>query len=127
MGARMYFVDKLMPYHLDALGVPFESIPSGARFMLLSFMHGVGIGAMSTAAAATILLFAPFRAGRRWAGWAVNCVLLMFFIPMTLLINDVSQNTAGNPPLWSMFFAFVMIGLATVLSNIGLGRKPVKA
>lgn len=123
MGSRMAFVDQLMPYHLDALAVPLASLPAGVQFMLLSFMHGFGIGAMSTSVALLVLLFGPYRDGQNWAPWAISGLAAMFFIPLAFLVHSVSENTAANPPLMMVFVALGLISLGTILSNVEASSK----
>ena len=47
-GARYYCGDELMPYHLVAMGVPWESLSESVRFLFKEFMHGAGAGFLTT-------------------------------------------------------------------------------
>ena len=76
IGLRFLFASKIMLYHSVTMGTCWENITPGMQIMSLNFMKAAGTGFISTAIAASFLLFIPFKDGNLWSKWA---------IPMTLL------------------------------------------
>lgn len=98
-GARYYWGGAVMPYHLQVLGVPWESLAGGVQMMFLGFMRAVGSGFLTASATIFLLLFIPFRRQERWASWALFLLCLYLTFPRLLSVLRVAETTSANPPI----------------------------
>lgn len=88
-----------MPYHLQVLGVPWESLAEGVQFMFLGFMRAVGSGFMTASATILLLLFIPYRRAERWASWSLFLLCLYLSLPRLFSVLRVAETTTANPPI----------------------------
>ncbi|RWU03272.1 hypothetical protein DWB63_11750 [Pseudodesulfovibrio sp. S3] len=98
-GIRYYFGGELMPYHLEAIGVPWETLPETLRFMFLLFMNGVGVGFICVSAAMLVMLFVPFRRGERWADLTLPGIGLAVSGMLVVMMCSIMQHTTARPPM----------------------------
>jgi len=115
-GARYYFWNELMPYHLAGLAVPWESLPETVRFMFLEFMHGVGAGFMTISLAMLTILFIPFRRGECWANWTLPILGLTVLGLLANMLCRIIENTPANPPITTIAVAAGVIVLGAILT-----------
>ncbi|PKR89971.1 hypothetical protein CXZ10_07275 [Pleomorphomonas diazotrophica] len=112
IGIVFLMSDRLMPYHLAAMGTQWEAMAPGMQTMSLDFMKSAGAGFLMVAVAATFLLIIPYRRGEAWANWALAAILLGEFGLILSRMIDVATNTPGRP----VFGPFVALGAITLAS-----------
>jgi peptidoglycan/LPS O-acetylase OafA/YrhL len=116
-GVRYYFFNELMPYHLEALAVPWAELPGGVRFMLVEFMHGVGAGFLTLAVAMFVLLLVPFRRGERWADWTLPGLGLTILILLKIMLCRVVENTTAQPPTTVIWVALGVVAFSAIVTK----------
>lgn len=118
----MYLLrDRLMPYHLDALGTAWEQLPAEQQLMFGALINGAGAGTTAAGVAMLLMLFFPYRRGETWAAWALFLVGGLVTAPTALIILRVQANSAGRPPL-----APVLAGLVLLVLGLGLSLLAAK-
>lgn len=115
-GARYYWGGAVMPYHLQVLGVPWESLAEGVRFMFLGFMRAVGSGFLTASATILLLLFIPYRRSERWASWALFSLCLYLSLPRLFSVLRVAESTSANPPIIPVAATLVLTLLCGALT-----------
>lgn len=115
---------KIMSYHQEAMGVPWDNLTPGIQVMSLNFMKAAGAGMLTASIAILFLLFIPFRRGEIWSRWALLIISLNEIILIMLRVIDVSSRAPANPPL----IPYVVIGVVVLISfilSIGM-KKPIE-
>jgi peptidoglycan/LPS O-acetylase OafA/YrhL len=115
-GVRYYFGGQLMSYHLEAIGVPWESLPETVRFMFLLFMQGVGVGFICVSAAMLAMLFIPFRRGERWADLALPGIGLAVSGMLSVMMCSIMQHTTAEPPMTTVLVTCGVLLFAAALT-----------
>lgn len=113
--------DRLMPYHLAAMGARWEAMAPGMQTMSLDFMKSAGAGFLMVAIAAAFLLIIPYRRGEAWANWALAVILLGEFGLILTRMIDVAAHTPGRP-VFGPFLALGAITLASFLLSLAPRR-----
>ncbi len=113
-GIIYLLADKIMPYHLVAMGSSWENLPRGIQIMSLNFMQSAGAGFLTTSIALLFLLWFPFRQGELWARWAILIIALNEILLVTFRVIDVGTNTPAKPP----FSLLIIIIAITIISFI---------
>lgn len=113
-GIAYLMANKVMPYHLIAMGSTWEQLDRGVQVMSLNFMKAAGAGMLTTSIAMIFLLLKPFKAGETWARWALLVISLSEILLITLRIMNVRANTTAEPPL----IPNIVMGVVAIVSFI---------
>jgi hypothetical protein len=103
-----------MPYHAVAVGQTWPQVDPAFQVLILALMRVAGGGYLTTAAAMGILLFNPFRQGRRWAYWAIPVVGLICSLSSLYATAYVTLKTPASPP-WIVAGLGVLVVCAGVI------------
>jgi len=87
-----------MPYHADALAVPWEQLPSHHQGFVLGVIRGMGAGSFAVALAVLLILLIPFRRGDRWAFWAVPLIGGVFTALTAYAAFTIETLTPASTP-----------------------------
>ncbi len=112
---------QVMPYHLDAMGMAWNDVQPRVQFMLMSFLHGGGAGAVANGVALMFLLFKPFRNKENWSRWAITFIGLVASLPMLFIVLEVKFETQASPPLSVVVLINILFVAGFILSK-GLGN-----
>ncbi len=119
------FADKIMPYHLEAMGTTWENLSPGMQVMSINFMKSASAGFITTGVAIFFLLLIPFRKGEKWASWALLSVSFTEVFLIGYRTYFVKTLTPANPPLTS---SIVLSGIIIVSFFLSLSMsKGVKS
>jgi len=108
-------LQRLMPYHEQALGTAWEQIPAAYQTLLLALLHGGGSASLATGLAILILLCVPFRRLEGWSRWA----LLAIAAPPTLVLLRITvtlrlERAAQTPwPLVALGLILLLVGFVS--------------
>lgn len=85
---------RFMPYHAEALGVPWEELSAAHQQFLLGVIRAMGAGSITVTCALAVLILAPWRRRERWAMWTVPAVGVLF---TALTAHAAYTIDAGTP------------------------------
>ena len=113
-------------YHLQAMGVRWEDVPSGVQFMFLSALRGVGSFLLVTVLSVGVILFIPFRRGERWARWATPVLCIAGVSPLVAGVFSVAANTGASTPRLRVVIVLLLAVLGLFLSgDVGKPKRSV--
>lgn len=113
------FRSEFMPFHASIVEQNWSEVDPAFQILILALMKVAGGGWLSIVIAVSILLFGPFRKGKRWAYWAVPAVALPPMLIILYLQINVSLNTQSSPP-----WVFSVLGLILLLAGFILSMVP---
>jgi len=99
VGIGLFYLSlqRIMPYHEQALGTAWEQLPPAHQTLLLALLHGGGSASLATGLALLILLGIPFRRLEGWSRWALLTIaapptLVLLHITVTLRLDRAVQT-----------------------------------
>lgn len=108
LGGILYLTrSEFMPYHREAVGMPWQAVPSHSRVLFLALIHFAGALAVSLGCAAVALIAFPFRRAEGWADWIVPIVLLISEFAGLRVSLEVAAQTGAHTP-WPVALAGVL-------------------
>jgi len=121
-GVMFLFRREFMPYHADAVGMPWSDVPAQFQILILALLKLAGGAWLTVAVAALVLLLVPFRHGAPWARWAVPSLGLLHYAGVSIAMAHVTLNTSASPP-WGPTIASVVLILAGAALSIPARSK----
>jgi hypothetical protein len=109
---------KFMPYHSDALQASWDELDSNLQVLLLALMRSAGGGWLGVSLGVAFLLWFPFRAGERWAMYAIPVIGLAVALPSLYATLLVKNRTPASPPANLVAAAILFLVLGFFLSLI---------
>ena len=114
LGGILYLSrSEFLPYHGEAVGMPWQSVPVNSRVLFLALIHVVGALGISLGCAVITMIVIPFRRAEPWADWIIPVVLLMAQLAGLRVTLEVAAKTGAHAP-WEAVLAGV---LTTVLGT----------
>lgn len=107
---------KIMPYHLQALGMRWESLSSEPRCMLVNFQRSVAAGFLTTGIALLCVLVYGFAEKETWSVGALFIISLQQWGNITLRTACVKSKTKAKPPICFLYLVLVLIGVSFAAS-----------
>ncbi len=98
LGSIYVFRSQFMSYHAEALSTNWEQLDGAIQTLLLALMDVAGAGWLALGTGLLVLIFLPFRNNRKWAGYLIPLLILVFYIPTLLATLSVLNHTPANPP-----------------------------
>ena len=92
------FHRQFMPYHADALAMPWREVSPAFQALVLALMKAVGGACLAVTVLELVLLFIPFRQGLRWARWAIPGGGLVACATSFYAMIFLALNTPATPP-----------------------------
>jgi hypothetical protein len=105
---------EFMPYHSEAVKLPWTSVPAGTRTLLVSLINGVGFCTCGFASAMALLLIIPFRRNDLWAVLALPVLLLIVQAGLVRIARRVASETGAHTP-WKAPVAGICLTLLGAL------------
>jgi hypothetical protein len=121
-GLMFLFRSEFMPYHADAVGVPWPEVPKPFQTLILALLKLAGGAWLTVAVAELVLLFGPFRHGARWTLWAVPALGLLHWAGVCYAMAYVTLNTPARPP-WIPAIASITLLLAGAALSMSAERQ----
>jgi hypothetical protein len=114
LGILYLFRDSFMPYHADAVSRNWAEVEAANQVLISALMTVAGGGWLSVGILILVLLYFPFRNGRRWAVYALPGLILVFYVPNLWATLSVLRNTPASPPWYGNLIACLsaVVGLA---------------
>jgi hypothetical protein len=122
-GVMFLFRSEFMPYHADAVGMPWSEVPEPFRILIMALLKLAGGGWLTVAIAEFVLLLVPFRQGARWALWAVPSLGLLHFAGVCNAMAHVTLNTPATPPWGATIASVALILIGAALSIPGQAKS----
>ena len=117
-GFRYSFLDKMMPYQLEALNTPWESIDPVMQVLILNFIKSYAAGWLVTGISVLFLLMFPFRKKELWSYWALFVISFTEMGIIAFRTYQVKLHTSGNPPLTGVLMIVGIVILSFIFSMI---------
>lgn len=117
-----------MPYHEQALGIPWSGLEPGARALLLTLLNGYGSTHLAVGIALAVLLAFPLRQGQAWARWTILAIGMPVLGGTAFLSARLAALTGACVPwqgavaLLVVFVAGVVLADPKTASSPGAGR-----
>ncbi len=115
-GIIYLFRSQFMPYHAIAVGKTWIEVDPAFQILLLALIKVVGGAGIALALAMGILLFIPFKQGKRWARWAIPAIGLTAELATLYATLTVTFNTPATPPWKGVSFIVVLLATGLILS-----------
>lgn len=98
MAARYGLADGFTPYHADAAGVAWASLPPGVQFVILGLMRVAAAGMLGIGLL-FLMMIAPVSRYEGWARWTALICGLAFLVPILYLTVSASIATGASYPV----------------------------
>jgi hypothetical protein len=121
------FRGEFMPYHADAVGMPWSAVPTGLQVLLLGLMKLAGAAQLTSLVGVFVLLLLPFRRGASWARWAVPLLGLLHYAGVINAMAYVTQRSSATPPWIPTLAGLALFVVGAVLSLPGQSKTSEKA
>jgi hypothetical protein len=108
---------ELMPYHLQALGVPWSQLTPGCQALLLTLMKGTGLVGVVGGVSLAVLVAVPFRRAEPWSRWAMLVVGGTVLVPTLVGALRLRMATGASSPWWPHLAMLAALGLAFWLTR----------
>jgi len=117
-GAVYLVRSQFMPYHEEAMGLPWGQLDQRLQTLLLALMRTTGGGLLAVGISAAILLLIPFRAGEPWALYAIPAIGLVGGLPGLYATTLVRSRTHAHTPVAASATGIVLLIVGFALSLI---------
>ncbi|TAL31330.1 MAG: hypothetical protein EPN93_17865 [Spirochaetes bacterium] len=118
LGGMLYIVTPdVMPYHLEAIGIPWSALPAGTRDLLRVMVKLIGGVTILFSGTIMTLLLVPFRKSEPWAIVTV-AVTGAFYNAMGLAAALYIRHTTGARTPW--IFGIVSLTLVIIAGIVSL-------
>jgi hypothetical protein len=117
-GAVYLVRSQFMPYHEEAIGLPWQQLDQRLRTLLLALMRTTGGGLLAVGISTAILLLIPFRAGEPWSRYAIPAIGLVGGLPALYATILVRSRTHAHTPIAASAAGIVLLAIGFILSLI---------
>jgi hypothetical protein len=109
---------QIMPYHEEAIGLPWKQLDQRMQALLLALMRTTGGGLLAGGISIAILLLIPFRAGMSWARYTIPVIGLVGGLPTLYATILVRSRTDARTPVAASATGVVLLIIGFILSLI---------
>lgn len=92
--------NRLMPYHQEGMGVPWNELSSNIQWATLNFVRSVGAGFISSAIAIFFILLFPFKQGKLWSYIAIFTISITQLGLVFIRTLSIKSHTLQIPRSW---------------------------
>jgi hypothetical protein len=117
-GAAYLLRWTFMPYHRQAVGLPWHELDPRMQALLLALMRGTGGGFVAAGLALAIMLALPFRDGEGWSRWALALVGAAATLPSLYATVSIRLRTGARPPVGVSAAGVGLVALGALLSAV---------
>ena len=115
---------SFMPYHRQAVSMPWEALDPGLQVLIQAFMKMAAAGFFVSSLAVLVLLFIPFRRQARWAHRAIPLLGIVWNVLSVYVTSVVAAETGASTP-WHVAAAGTVFMITGFILSPGSGRKIV--
>jgi hypothetical protein len=108
---------QFLPYHSEAIGMSWQSLPANTQVLFLALIHVAGAFGVSLGCAVASLVLVPFRRAEAWAEWTIPAVLLYPHAAALAVTSEVARKTGAHTP-WQV----ALTGIAATILGVVLCR-----
>jgi hypothetical protein len=113
----MYLVrSQFMPYHEEAVGIPWQQLDPRFQALLLGLLRTTGGGLLTAGICVAILLLIPFRGDEAWSRSAIPVIGLVSSVPALYATVLIRARTGARTPVAASGAAIGLILAGFVLS-----------
>lgn len=98
LGAVYVIRIEFMPYHAQAVGADWASLPSGTRALFSALMNVVGAAWLIIGTLVLVLVMVPFRAGEIWSRWTIPIAIMALYGSILVVTLQVQYATGAQTP-----------------------------
>jgi len=122
-GLRYLFCETIMPYHQEAIGVPWVALEPGLQILLNGLIKVAAAYFLVPGIAIVILLAIPFRKGELWAKWSIPG-LSIFWLCFGLYVPiNIALKTHASTPWQPSVVGLAITVAAFLFSDIFYKNK----
>jgi hypothetical protein len=122
LGAVYILRSEFMPYHSQAVGADWASLPDGTRALIAALMNVLGAAWAVVGVLVLALVAIAYRTGNTLARWAVPAGLAILYGSILIVTLRVEHAT-GADTLWMMnAFALAVAGASWLVDAPWRGR-----
>jgi hypothetical protein len=119
VGVHYLASDTLMPYHLQVLDVPWNTLTPHTQMLFLTLMKGTGLVGLLAGVSLAVLLAVPFRRREPWARYAVLLVGAMALVPTLIGAVRLRMATGVSAEWWPHVAMLVCLAVSFRLAGRG--------
>jgi len=116
-GVTYFLRAEFMPYHAQAVAMPWADVPAPFRIVILGLMRAAGAAWLALSLALAILLAIPFRQGAQWSKWTIAAVGLVNSVGALYATVQVQFNTPAQAP-WKIAAAIIVLNIAGLVLSL---------
>lgn len=116
-GVTYFFKSSFMPYHEEAVGVPWSQLETPVQVLILALMRCVGGGFLAVSVTIFLLQYHFTQTARRWVAWVIfasGWIVTCASIYATVLVR---LHTLGNPPTGLASFGLLLLFIGLVFNR----------
>ena len=117
-GATYLVRSQFMPYHQEALGIPWQQLDQRLQALLLGLMRTAGGGLLAGGLSTALLLLFPFRAGEPWSYYAIPAIGLVTVVPALYATILIRSRTRAHTPVAAGAAGVGLLVIGFILSLI---------
>jgi FtsH-binding integral membrane protein len=105
-----------MPYHQEAVGIPWQGLDRRLQTLLLGLMRTTGGGLLATSISIAVLLVIPFRNREVWSMYAIPAIGIICTIPLLYVTIFIRLKTNAHTPIVASAVGIVLIVIGATFS-----------
>jgi hypothetical protein len=117
-GAIYLVRSQFMPYHQEAVGIPWSQLDPRFQALLLGLLRVAGGGFLTAGICVAILLLIPFRGDEAWSRYAIPVIGLASSVPALYATVLIRARTGARTPVAASGAAVGLIVAGFVLSLV---------
>jgi hypothetical protein len=116
-GVTYFLRAEFMPYHAQAVAMPWADVPAPFRVLILGLMKAAGAAWLALSLALAILLAIPFRRGAPWSKWTIAAVGLVNSVGALYATLQVQFKTPAQAP-WKAAAAIAALNIVGLVLSL---------
>ncbi len=119
-GVRLLVIRRFLPFHQQAVGIPWDDLPARARLLFLALMRVGGLGGLSAAVAAAVACARGSLGVSRLASLVLGAGVLVYWTGMFTVTSSVHRQTGAATPYRSSG----LVAAVALVACVGLLASP---
>jgi hypothetical protein len=115
-GALYLVRSQFMPYHQEAVGMPWQQLDPRFQALLLGLLRVAGGGFLTAGISVGILLILPYRGAEAWSRYAIPVIGLASGVPALYATILIRARAGARTPVAASAAAIGLIVTGFILS-----------
>lgn len=111
------FKGSFMPYHAEAVAMPWHEVPSHFQVLITALMRAFGGACLTIAVTSLVILYIPFKHGALWAKWLLPSLYLLSSLAGLYAMKHVINHTQAAPPVAASVL-LIVLALAGLIASL---------